>query len=378
MSDFVVKNGLQIGGGSSLKSGTIAGNATLDLTTGNFFSHTPTADTTFVFNNPPAAGKAHGFALKVTGVDIGSSYDLANASYDSVSLGGFGGSETPYQMSFKPDGTKMYIQGFSLFYLKEYNLSTAWDISTASFVQEVNLGSDEPTPQGLFIKPDGTKVYIVGVDFDRINEYDLSTAWDISTISYVQNFSVSSQMTNPNGLSFKPDGTKVFVSDVSSSDIYEYDLSTAWDISTASYNQNFSVSNTLRNLFFNPDGLSVFVAADGPNTIREYSLSTAWDVSTMSLVRSFSVATQDTSPYAVFFGNSGAKMYVSGGSTRTVYQYTTGTGPDIATLTYPASVAWPNGVPPTAPAVGETDVLTFYTEDGGTTYNGFQAGDAMQ
>ena len=60
MSNFVVKNGLQIGGGSSLKSGTIAGNATLDLTSGNFFSHTPTADTTFVFSNPPPAVKHMG------------------------------------------------------------------------------------------------------------------------------------------------------------------------------------------------------------------------------------------------------------------------------------------------------------------------------
>ena len=31
----------------------------------------------------------------------------------------------------------------------------------------------------------------------------------------------------------------------------------------------------------------------------------------------------------------------------------------------------------TAPANGETDVYSFFTTDGGTTYYGFQAGDAM-
>lgn len=66
MTDFVVKKGLQIGGGTKLKSGTIAGNATLDLSSGNYFAHAPTADTTFVFSNPPASGKAHGFAVRIT------------------------------------------------------------------------------------------------------------------------------------------------------------------------------------------------------------------------------------------------------------------------------------------------------------------------
>jgi len=47
------------------------------------------------------------------------------------------------------------------------------------------------------------------------------------------------------------------------------------------------------------------------------------------------------------------------------------------TVTWPASVDWAGGTAPDAPASGETDVFTFYTQDGGTTYFGFQAGDAM-
>lgn len=47
------------------------------------------------------------------------------------------------------------------------------------------------------------------------------------------------------------------------------------------------------------------------------------------------------------------------------------------TITWPASVDWAGGTAPDAPADGETDVYGFYTTDGGTTYYGFQAGDAM-
>lgn len=47
------------------------------------------------------------------------------------------------------------------------------------------------------------------------------------------------------------------------------------------------------------------------------------------------------------------------------------------TLTWPASVDWAGGTAPDAPASGETDVLAFFTHDGGTTWYGFQAGDAL-
>jgi hypothetical protein len=47
------------------------------------------------------------------------------------------------------------------------------------------------------------------------------------------------------------------------------------------------------------------------------------------------------------------------------------------TLSWPASVEWPGGTAPDAPASGETDVFVFYTVDGGTTWYGVQAGDAL-
>jgi len=62
----------------------------------------------------------------------------------------------------------------------------------------------------------------------------------------------------------------------------------------------------------------------------------------------------------------------------TAYGFTLKVTPSATvTVTWPASVDWAGGSAPTAPASGETDVFTFYTQDGGTTYYGFQAGDAM-
>jgi hypothetical protein len=47
------------------------------------------------------------------------------------------------------------------------------------------------------------------------------------------------------------------------------------------------------------------------------------------------------------------------------------------TITWPASVDWAGGTAPDAPASGAKNVYSFYTEDGGTTYDGFLAGAAM-
>ena len=65
-------------------------------------------------------------------------------------------------------------------------------------------------------------------------------------------------------------------------------------------------------------------------------------------------------------------------ATGTAYGFTLKVTPSATvTVTWPASVDWAGGTAPTAPASGETDVYAFYTQDGGTTYYGFQAGDAM-
>ena len=63
---------------------------------------------------------------------------------------------------------------------------------------------------------------------------------------------------------------------------------------------------------------------------------------------------------------------VSGMSNGFILQLT-GNG---STVTWPASVEWAGGTAPDAPASGETDILTFWTRDGGTTWYGVQSIDA--
>jgi len=142
-------------------------------------------------------------------------------------------------------------------------------------VQNFSVSTEETIPQGLFFKNDGTKMYIIGSSGDDVNEYSLSTGWDISTASYVQNFSVSTEETIPQGLFFKNDGTKMYIIGSSGNDVNEYSLSTGWDISTASYSQNFSVmqqERTPTGLFFKPDGTKMYITGSDGDAVWSYDL----------------------------------------------------------------------------------------------------------
>ena len=64
-------------------------------------------------------------------------------------------------------------------------------------------------------------------------------------------------------------------------------------------------------------------------------------------------------------------------SSGTAFGFTLKVSPSATiTQTWPASVTWVSGSAPTATASGATDVFTFYTQDGGTTYYGFETGQA--
>ena len=270
--------------------------------------------------------------------------DLGNASYDSVSFSVAGEDAVPEGLFFKPDGTKMYVLGASGDDVNEYDLSAAWDISTASYSQNFSISGQETSPTDIAFNDDGSKMYIIGSSGDAVYEYDLSTAWDVSSASYVQNFSVAAQEASPTGLFFKPDGTKMYVTGTSGDDINEYGLSSAWDVSTASYVQNFSVSAQESNpeaIFFSPIGIKMYVLGKTGDAVYEYDLSTSWDVSTASYVRNFSISSQETTPSGLSFKDDGSKMYVIGQVADTIYQYSTAatppaewTDPDLANASY--------------------------------------------
>ena len=351
---------------------------TLDLSTGSVFEINSTSNIQVGLSNPAASGTVSQGTLLLKVIDL-LRWNLSAATF-SQSASVSANTSQPNDLAFKPDGTKMYMVDYSGREIVEYNLSTAWDISSVSYDGVFSVSTTEASPTGVAFKPDGTKMYVTGFSGDEINEYDLSTAWDVTTASHNQIFSIASEETTPLSLFFKPDGTKMYVSGNTGDDINEYSLGTAWNISTASYDQSFDVSSQSTQptgLFFKTDGTKMYVSDNNTHEINEYDLSTAWDISTAYYNQNLSVLSEDTNVTGVSFKPDGTKMYIAGSGNGAVYEYDLSSS-SSSTITYDNSIKFDGGTAPDSPLVDETDVLTFSTRDGGTSYQAIHAIDGAK
>ena len=108
-----------------------------------------------------------------------------------------------------------------------------------TFVQSATaINESSPKPIGLVLSPDGTKMYLLNGTNDTIYQYTLTTAWNVGTGNSslpTTLYSVSSKETYPYCFCLSPDGTKLLVGGTTGKGIDEFTLSTAHNISTASY-----------------------------------------------------------------------------------------------------------------------------------------------
>lgn len=306
-------------------------------------------------------------------------FDIANASYDSLSFS-FGSEDSiPAGLAFSTDGTKLFMLGRTNDSVYQYSLNTAFDISNVSYDSiSFSVGSQEAFPTDIAFSTDGSKMFIIGGNSDSCYEYILSTPFDLSTASYNNiDFSVSSQDSSPTGILFNTDGTKMYILGRDTDSVYQYSLATGFDLSTTSYdNVNFSVSNediSVRDIEISNDGKKFFLLGDNNDSIFQYDLLNAFDIDSVSYSNvSFSFASQETSLSSIVFSEDGNKLYATGFGNDTLYQYSTSTTipAQPAELNLPGTVEWVTGSAPTFSAVGEKDWFRFQTNDGGSTWLG--------
>jgi 6-phosphogluconolactonase (cycloisomerase 2 family) len=320
---------------------TIAGGALSALNTAEYYSSAsePTSpkngaiwwDTT---NEKVMVYIADEFKEVELGASASSSIDISQASYDSVSFSVASQDNIPFGMAFNTDGTKMYICGWQYDSVYQYSLSTGFDLSTASYDSvSFSTASQDDFPMGVLFSPDGTKMYIVGLSNKKIFQYSLTTAYDLSTASYSNiSFSTLNEDTGVYDIAFNGDGTKMYALAGSATNdaVFQYSVSTAYNVSTATYDSvSFSVasqSTAPQGFRFNSDGTQLFIIGQSENAVFQYSLSTAFDLSTISYDSvSFSVASQDSgSTNQINFSADYTKLYILGATNDTVYQYSTG------------------------------------------------------
>ena len=187
-----------------------------------------------------------------------------------------------------------------------------WDVtSLASIPDSKSISAEEGNSSSVFVKEDdGTKFYLLGRGNNAVYQYTMSTPWDISTGSYAsKSFSLAASFAgtnNPTSLYVRPDGLKAYVGEYGSSSaaddgvIYQYTMSSTWDVSTMSYDSasiNITTAQADGEIFrcfdIQPDGkrliLNMYPKSEDVN-FQSWVMSTPWNITTATLESSTSVS----------------------------------------------------------------------------------------
>ncbi len=228
----------------------------------------------------------------------------------------------PTGVVFNPDGTKMFISGMSQNKVMEFDLTTGFDVSTATINSNEcsHLGKDGNVVD-LRLNSNGTKLFLVGYDNKIILEYSLSTAYNVSTCSYENTF-FSGDGLKPRSMAFNTNGTKLFIYDQNGDySVKQYSLNSAYDLTNATLVKEYTgtASKTLKDIesfaqgmAFSADGTKMYLTGDKEDKVHEFNLRTPFDLSNVTKVAgSYSVAGEITKMSGIAFSADGLKMFIT-------------------------------------------------------------------
>ena len=336
-TDWEVGIGTYTSSGTTLSrdtvlSSSLGGTTKITVTPGSFvFCDYPASKS--VYEDASNIVTVPTLAIDTSGTDaqIAPNTGITGWNYSGLSKSITAEETAPTGLFISPDGLNMYVNGTTGDDVNQYTLSTAFNVSTATFVRLFSTASQDSAPNDIFFKPDGLSMFIMGATNDTVFQYTLSSAFDISTATYAsKSFNVNSQESSPTGLWFKPDGTVMYIIGTSADAVFQYTLGTAWDVSTASYASIFfsiaSQESAPVQVNLSADGLTMWILGQTGDDISEYALGTAWNVSTATFVNNFYIGFQEVTPTGLFVDSTAAnRVYIVGQANDTVFQYNTAT-----------------------------------------------------
>jgi len=201
-----------------------------------------------------------------------------------------------------------------------------------------------------------------------------------TAVTIASSYSSNASQFNPSnqgvfirsGVTMSNDGLKLFsINEYSSNNVYEYDLSTAYDLSSANATavDSFDPPNSYAgDISFSPDGTKLFLVTTTNNRIIQYTLSTPFDISTRG-----SATTYDPSinVYGAKIVNAGSTMFTQSYSSQTsitLTKFTLSTPYDLG-----GTVTNNGGITLSSSTIGVTDVRGYggdWAEDGSQFIHG--------
>ena len=246
-------------------------------------------------------------------------WTVVGASQGSATLDVSGETEDTRGIDFKSDGTMLYVVGRRSANVAAYALEAPWNLTSATFVDTFEeIGRNLPgreaqgsVAHGLFLrKCDGRKMFV----WNRTESfaYDLATPWDVTTAVPTGYQSFAGIVQRGHDIEFKPDGTRFYVDDRDAGAVYQFELATPWDITTADLAYTLDISDwqkQVRGIQFSPDGRRFFILDTVLSSITEFRLENAWDLDGAEKYATFDVQRSD--PRAVTWRPDGRMFFVT-------------------------------------------------------------------
>ena len=217
-----------------ISTATVNNTKVVHLSGGNN-SHVPTQ---VVFNNDGTKMFIVNHAGRKT-VDYWSlttAFDVSTATFDGAySL--TGKEQRANSIAFNNDGTRMFIAGIgnlSQVRIHEISLDTAFDLSSGTtLLNSEDMNSFQSHIDGVTFNYDGTKMYTITRVTDAqdlMSQFKLTTPYDVSTLSLEGTYTVNSVSVGSTEVVFSNDGSKMFIIDDDNEKVHEFNLSCNWSI----------------------------------------------------------------------------------------------------------------------------------------------------
>ncbi len=249
---------------------------------------------------------------------------LINAKYFDVSVGSSTGNSfdvtsqatVPRDIIFNPDGSKAFILDDANNNIYQYTMTPVWNVTGMSYDGVSASVSEESVVRGMTFGSQGTKAYTVGSSANKVFQYELATPYDLSSMTYSSKSYDPPETTTMFDIEFNSDGTKMYILEPFGTDeIQQYSLSTAWEIDTATSDSvSFNVGTldtSPRSIDFNDDGTIIMYLGHSGLSVFNIELSTAYDLSTAAYNGVFkNISSSGANPSDAHFRDDGGYFYI--------------------------------------------------------------------
>jgi 6-phosphogluconolactonase (cycloisomerase 2 family) len=189
-------------------------------------------------------------------------------------------------------------------------------------MKHFRTSTGEATAGGHALSQDGSNLYVVGTTRDTINQYTLSTPWDIGTTGNVVVSSANIFVTDgaPIEMRFNPEGNVMIVLGENTDFLHTFNLGIPWMVSTAikanTHSANAFGEALPKDFFINPEGNVLILYGQTKKSPVRIPLNESWNLASASnagvTFGSANFETFEATPTTIDFNPSGKIAYIGG------------------------------------------------------------------